>query len=221
VNADPRDDRIAELERANAKLERANAKLEREKGKVEREKAELLVHVSELEAKVAKLIEKVNRNSSNSSKPPSSDGPAKTPRRERSKSGRKRGGQPGHKGHQRKLVPIEEVAHLEIVEPRQCDCGGEVRVDSEDVKRHQVVHIPPVVAEVHEYQLLGGACERCGMHVRANVPDGVAKGAFGPSVIAMIATLIGAYRLSKRQVVQVMQTIFGVTVSIQVLASSP
>jgi len=52
------------------------------------------------------------------------------------------------------------------------------------------------------------------MHVRAQVPDGVPTGAFGPSVIAMIATLIGAYRLSKRQVVQVMQTIFGVTVSL-------
>lgn len=200
MNRDPRDARIAELERDNAQLKLDNA--------------ELLARVAELEAKVAALLEKVNRNSSNSSKSPSSDGPAQAPKRKRSKSGRKRGGQPGHKGHQRKLVPIEQVQHLEIIEPRQCNCGGEVTVDSEDVERRQVVHIPPVVPEVHEYQLLGGACERCGMHVRAQLPDGVPTGAFGPSVIAMIATLIGAYRLSKRQVVQVMQTIFGVTVSL-------
>ena len=115
MNRDPRDDRIAELERENAQLR---------------------ARVAELEAKVAELLEKVNRNSSNSSKSPSSDGPAKAPKRKRSKSGRKRGGQPGHKGHQRKLVPIEQVQHLEIIEPQQCDCGGEVTVDSEDVRRH-------------------------------------------------------------------------------------
>ena len=70
----------------------------------------LVTQVESLLAEVAELREQINRNSSNSSQPPSSDGPdvaSKAGRR--SKRKRQRGGQPGHKGATRKLVPIEQV----------------------------------------------------------------------------------------------------------------
>jgi len=81
----------------------------------------LLVHVQELEAEIAALRERVNRDSHNSSKPPSSDGPggSRKPRR-RAKSGRKRGAQPGHKGRTRKLVPIEQVKESHDIKPNVC-----------------------------------------------------------------------------------------------------
>ena len=70
----------------------------------------LVARVQELETEVSALREQVNRNSRNSSKPPASDGPAVPPKpRKRAKGKRKRGGQPGHKGTTRKLVPIEQV----------------------------------------------------------------------------------------------------------------
>jgi hypothetical protein len=73
----------------------------------------LLAHVQALETEMAALLERVNRNSHNSSKPPSSDGPgvSRKPRR-RAKSGRKRGAQPGHKGMTRKLVPRHQAERM-------------------------------------------------------------------------------------------------------------
>ncbi|MHB8205273.1 MAG: DUF6444 domain-containing protein, partial [Desulfomonilaceae bacterium] len=73
----------------------------------------LKARVAELEQKIALLT----RDSSNSSKPPSSYGPGKKPQAQRPKKSRKRnpGGQPGHKGTKRQLAPIEEVDHVEEV----------------------------------------------------------------------------------------------------------
>ena len=87
--ADPRDEKIAELERVIA------AQMET----IER----LMARVIELEARLA-------QNSSNSGKPPSSDPPAERGERPKPKpTGRQRGGQPGHKGHRRELLPAEAV----------------------------------------------------------------------------------------------------------------
>jgi hypothetical protein len=65
--------------------------------------------VNKLEAEVAKLREQVNKNSHNSSKPPSSDGPQTPPGPKAEPSGRKAGGQKGLHGHGRKLKPPEQV----------------------------------------------------------------------------------------------------------------
>ena len=79
----------------------------------------LQARVAELERKIALLT----RDSSNSSKPPSSDGPGKKPQAQRPKKSRKRnpGGQPGHKATKRQLAPIEEVDHVEEVIPESCE----------------------------------------------------------------------------------------------------
>ena len=63
----------------------------------------------QLEAEVAELKARMNQNSQNSSKPPSSDGPHVKRKPPRPASGRKRGGQPGHRAHHRTLVPVEQV----------------------------------------------------------------------------------------------------------------
>src|SRR5512136_309170 len=66
----------------------------------------LQAQVAALQAEVAQLREQVGRNSQNSSQPPSSDAPNAPPRPQRAPSGRKPGGQKGHPGHGRKLVPV-------------------------------------------------------------------------------------------------------------------
>jgi hypothetical protein len=65
----------------------------------------LIVRLQALETEVADLREQLNRNSRNSSQPPSNDGPDVSPPPRRAKSERKRGGQPGHKGTPRKIAP--------------------------------------------------------------------------------------------------------------------
>jgi len=108
---------------------------------------ELRATIAELEAKVADLEEKLRKSSSNSSKPPSSDGPG-TPRRkpkQRKRSGKKRGAQPGHPKHDRPLVPVEEVDAVHDVKPEKCaSCGGRLRGEDPDPVRHQVTELPVV-----------------------------------------------------------------------------
>ncbi len=176
----------------------------------------LVVRVQALEAEVAALHEQLNRNSRNSSRPPSSDGPAVPPKpRRRAKGKRKRGAQPGHKGTTRKLVPIERVKGSHDVKPDACRrCGHALGGEGPVPYRHQVTEIPPVVAEVTEYRLHTLTCSECRAETRAELPAGVPKGAFGPHFQAMVSLLGGRYRLSKRNTVDIMADFFKTDVSL-------
>jgi transposase len=73
-----------------------------------------------LEKRTDTLETRLNQNSQNSSKPPSSDGPFKKPKRKRKKGKRKRGGQKGHKGHRQQMLAPTAVKNLL---PDRCQCG--------------------------------------------------------------------------------------------------
>ena len=90
-----------------------------------------------LNEKIAKLEARLNTNSSNSSKPPSTDPPWKQ-KRKTSGNG-KRGGQKGHAGITRELVPVEEVDAIVPCKPADfCACGGAVDLDGSAPERKQV-----------------------------------------------------------------------------------
>ncbi len=82
-----------------------------------------LARIAQLEAENAELRARLGLNSTNSSKPPSSD-PPEVERGSRKPTGRKRGGQPGHKPHKRKLVPPDKVTRTTDVLPDNCKSGG-------------------------------------------------------------------------------------------------
>src|SRR5713101_2197950 len=100
----------------------------------------LEARVAALEATVERLLERVQQDSRNSSRPPSSDPPQVMGQRPRRvPSGRKRGGQPGHQGQTRVLVPIEDVATVVPVKPRQCHrCQHPLQGEDPQPYRHQV-----------------------------------------------------------------------------------
>lgn len=176
----------------------------------------LLTRMQELESEVADLRERLNRNSRNSSQPPSSDGPevSRKPRR-RVKGRRKRGGQPGHKGTRRKLVPVEQVKASHDLKPEACrHCGQALEGANSEPHRHQVTEIPPVVAEVTEYRLHTLTCAACGGQTRAELPAGVPQGAFGPRLQAMVSLLSGRYHLSKRETADIMADFFQAEISL-------
>src|SRR5262245_2570195 len=109
--------------------------------------------LKKLELEVAELRERLGQNSQNSSKPPSSDPPSVSRPNNRQPSGRRRGGQPGHQGRARKLLPVEEVDTVIELRPTACQqCGQLLLGDDPDPTRHQVSEIPPVKAEVTEYR---------------------------------------------------------------------
>src|SRR5262245_44911472 len=104
----------------------------------------LEVRVAELEATVQRLLERLQQDSHHSARPPASDPPhAMRPRPRRVPSGRKRGGQPGHQGQSRALVPIVEVDTVVPVKPRQCRrCQPPLQGEAPQPSRHQVTELP-------------------------------------------------------------------------------
>jgi len=176
----------------------------------------LLVRVQALEAEVAALREQLNRNSGNSSQPPASDGPERAAKLgRRPKSERRRGGQPGHAGTTRRLVPLEQVKASYDLKPPVCQqCGHLLAGEDAEPYRHQVSDIPPVVAEVTEYRIHTLVCGGCGAETTAELPAGVPQGAFGARLQAMVSLLSGRYHLSKRDAAEVMTAFFQAEVSL-------
>jgi transposase len=172
----------------------------------------LVTRLQALEVEVAKLREQINRNSGNSSKPPSSDGPGVVKGKiEKKRSGRQQGGQPGHAGTRRKLVPVEDLKVGHDIKPESCRCCGENLIGEDSHPyRHQVAEIPPVKIEVTEYRLHTLTCEHCGVETRAKLPEGVPQGGFGPRFQSQVSILSGKYHLSKRETVGILDDFYGV-----------
>ncbi len=96
------------------------------------------------------------QNSTTTSKPPSSDGLAgqQRVRVRRTKSRRKAGGQPGHPGHHRALVPVARVNRFVDVVPESVAIATIVctRATISVTRRHQVTELPPIEAHITEYR---------------------------------------------------------------------
>ena len=170
--------------------------------------------VDDLKAEIAELRERLGQNSSNSSKPPSSDPPSYKPSPRREPQGRKRGGQPGHHGNTRGLLPADEVDHLVELRPEACTgCGRRLRGNDPHPERHQVSEVPRVRAEVTEYRRHTLRCRSCGVLTRADWPTGVRQTSFGPRTRAVIGYLTGRLGASHRDVVEAMAVLYGLRMS--------
>jgi hypothetical protein len=104
--------------------------------------------IAELEKQVTELLERLHRNSDNSNKPPSSDAPSTRAERRaknKNKSGRKRGGQPGHEGSQRALVPPDQVDDVADHSPTECENCWAALPETPDpsAQRYQTTELPP------------------------------------------------------------------------------
>jgi transposase len=174
----------------------------------------LVSMVHALQEQVRTLQEQLNQTSQNSSRPPSSDPPQhERPRRPRSH--RHRGGQLGHPGHTRTLIPVEEVDEVVVIKPEQCaHCQASLSGDDPQPWRHQVIEIPPIKPVVTEYQWHQLLCSACGEMTRAPWPDGVPSGTYGPRVQATVALCTGSYRLSKRTTQQMLDDVLRVPGSV-------
>ncbi len=175
--------------------------------------------IKELRKEIQDLKEKLNTNSSNSSKPPSGDlfkphGQGNDKNKKDRKNKRKRGGQSGHTGVARSLLPTEEVDHIERHQPPEhCECGGSIDL-AECYQRHQVHELPSIKMIVTEHQLFCGCCARCGREHRAELPSHVPTGMLGPYLLAFIATLTSDYKMSKRDVAKFLMDLYQFSICI-------
>jgi transposase len=184
-------------------------------------RAAILAVIVSLKERITDLEVRLGQNSTNSSKPPSSDPPAiKLKRRPPAPpSGRKRGGQPGHPRHTRALVPPEQLRDTYEIKPTHCGgCGTSLQGHDPEPLRHQVAEISPVQPDVDEYLLHRLTCPRCGTATRAELPAGVPSGPFGPRLRAILALFAGSSRLAKRPIQQLASDLFGLDVSLGMIS---
>jgi transposase len=176
--------------------------------------AELEAENAELKARMAALEARLGMNSRNSSRPPSSDPPNVAARPKRRPSGRRRGGQPGHRGTTRSLLPPEKVKRIVNLIPETCErCAAGLEGSDPKPTRRQVIDVPPVKPEVTEYRRHTLPCA-CGAKTTAPLPPGVGESAFAPRLKAMLAMCSSVYRLSRRTVEGLMADFFNVDISL-------
>lgn len=183
--------------------DRRIAKLERQLAERDAFLAQLRTELNAARAEIADLRARLGVTSRNSSKPPSSDPPGEE-RPTKPPTGRKPGGQPGHRRHERGRLPADRVIH---VVPDACErCGADVAGIDSRAHTHQVIDVPVVRPDVTDYVLHARCCSNpaCGHVTQARLPVGVPSGSFGPGVAAMVGLATGKYRLSKRLVQQLL-----------------
>ena len=153
------------------------------------------LQIAVLEARVKQLESQINTNSKNSSKPPSSDGLART-KSLRQKSGKKSGAQKGHPGHTLEMTDSPDKVQMHKVEWCQ-QCGASLdKQAAKSVERRQVFDLPPALKlEVTEYQAEQKTCPICGVCNKASFPEGVTQPVqYGPE-IKSFAIYLNKYQL--------------------------
>jgi transposase len=203
---DPRDARLTELERLMGEALTAITTLRAENAALRTENAALKAEVAEVKAKL-------NQNSSNSNKPPSSDGPTVVPPPRKPK-GKKRGGQPGHDPNRRVLLDPALCRAIYRYQPTRCPCGSCRFGKLKRVARHQVTYLPQAVAPTDEHQSFKARCKGCGKVSVEPIPPEILASAFGPCVTAFIAQLAIEFRLPKRSIQKLLKSLYDIDISL-------
>ncbi len=217
-----------EVERLRQQLIERNQKLtdaEKQIADAEKQIVDAEKQIADLERKLALR----KQNSTTSSKPPSSDGLAGEQRqrgRPKKKIKRKPGGQPGHSGHWRGLVPASRVNQVVELFPARCGhCDsrlpgeGRAAPTQGEPRRHQVTELPPIQAHITEYQCQRVVCQDCGKTTQAELPAEI-RGNFGPDLTALIAYLTVVCRMPRRVVKDTMEQVLGIELSLGSIQNS-
>ena len=177
---------------------------------LEAQLAAALKRLAELEAKIARL----EKNSSTSSKPPSSD-IVKPPKPPTPKGGGKIGGQPGHPRHQREPFTPDQIDRVEKHELNRCPgCGGKLKPANEPARVVQQVELIERPVEVVEHRAGAYYCPRCGKTHFASLPAEVEQsGLIGPELTALVAYLKGVCHASFSTIRKFFRDVLKVTVS--------
>ncbi len=172
----------------------------------------LVDKVPSLEERIKELEDQLNKNSRNSSKPPSTDEFVK-PKSQRKKSSKPSGGQKGHKGHHLKISdhPDRSILHT----PKNCFSCGKTLENLTPLKteRRQVYDIPLPKIEVTEHLVETKVCP-CGMHNKASFPDGVTHPVqYGQNIKSFLVYLNQYQLLPYERLVELVHDLLGHTIS--------
>lgn len=167
---------------------------------------------NELEEKVARLEAQINKDSHNSSKPPSSD-LGRAPKNLREKSSKPSGGQPGHQGHTLRQIENPDYMNIHQLHGR-CQCGKELSEGTFiGYKKRQVFDLPPIHLEVTEHRAEIRRCE-CGKEHIARFPENViAPVQYGNQIRAVMVYFSSFQLLPQNRLIEAMRDLFNVHLS--------
>jgi transposase len=165
-----------------------------------------------LKAENSELKARLNLDSHNSSKPPSSDGLHKKPAFPKERKGQQ-GGQENHKGNT--LEMVKEPDHIVICKPEKCNCGQELLLQPMSIiARRQVFDLPKPRLEITEYQIAQTTCPICGQLHKGEFPSNVnAQAQYGAGVKALAVLLNTEYKLPFEKVQSLFQDLFGYAIN--------
>ena len=171
--------------------------------------------IEQLRAEIAELRARLDMNSRNSSKPPSSDGYAKpAPKSRRKRSGKKPGKQPGDPG--RHLAQRPDPDATEVHPPSSCEgCGSDLS-DAEVTGRivRQVFDLPPVALFCTEHQVERRLCESCGSETTGTFPpEASAPACYGPALRAYVCYLVTRQHIPVARVAELLRDTYGAPVA--------
>ena len=171
----------------------------------------LLAENAELRARIEMLERQIQgKTPQNSSLPPSTRHPHAKPPSSKRKSKKKRGGQPGHKKHERPLIPTDKCNAVQSLKPTECRrCGAALSGSDPEPLRHQVWELPDIQPEVTEYQRHRLTCPCCGETTCAELPVGTPQGQSGPRLMACTAIVMAYFRQSKRRTAAFLTALLG------------
>jgi transposase len=165
-----------------------------------------------LREELDELRRQVNRNSGNSSVPPSANPPWAPRPKVKKPTGRRPGGQPGHEGHFRKMLPVEEVDEIVRHTPKRCEhCGNKLGASCPQkvIDRHQVSELPRRAVEITEHQATACTCEKCGRVTKASIPEAVSRSVVGERLSAAISFTSARVHGSRRAVEELLEEVLG------------
>ena len=177
---------------------------------------QLTSQVQQLTSRVQELEAQLAKNSSNSGKPPSSDGLKKINRTQslREKTGRKPGGQMGREGTT--LNPVKDPDNIEIHVPEICkNCQNSLEnIATVSIDKRQVFDIPPMSVVVTEHRAETKICPCCGVRNKGEFPEDVtAFTQYGERVKAFAAYFLNQHLIPFERVAQIFEDIFDIPLS--------
>jgi transposase len=157
---------------------------------------------------IEELRARLNMNSSNSSRPPSSDTPYKS--KETGKDKKKPGAKKGHKGHRQSLL---DPTDTRIIRPEICSCGNRTFEKATPYYTHQVIELPEIKMDVTHFVLYKEDCTCCGKTNKGLIPKEHRTG-YGPRLTALIAEMAGTQADSRSTIQTFCASVLGFPISL-------
>lgn len=174
--------------------------------------------VNQLEDQIEEFGRRLGLNSSNSSKPPSTDIGKKKNNNSRISGKRQPGGQKGHKG--KTLKPVDEPDQIISCQPDECNCGHqftgiEMVMNTE---RRQIIDIPRPTVSVTEFKSITYLCPGCGQLHTGKFPDGVnAPVQYGNNLQAYVVYLMNYQLLPYKRTADLLENLHNLPISVGTL----